>query len=98
MTADPVSAPAAVPAPAPSAASAAVAPKPPGRLGSLDAYRGLIMLFMASAGLGLPQIAKLFPDSKLWAVLAYKTSHEAWIGGGAWGMIQPAVMFMVWVE
>ena len=65
------------------------------RLVSLDAYRGLIMLFMASGGLGLAQIAKQHPDSQAWQWIAYHTSHAAWVGGGAWDMIQPSFMFMV---
>ena len=92
-----------------SATPAATAPLPPqvgrdsppaatpGRLTSLDAFLGLIMLFMASAGFGLPQVAERFPDSAAWRFLAYHTSHAAWVGGGAWDMIQPAFMFMVGV-
>jgi predicted acyltransferase len=53
------------------------------------------MLFMASSGFGIPQIAKAFPDSAFWGFLRYNTSHAAWIGGGAWDMIQPSFMFMV---
>ena len=67
------------------------------RLMSLDAYRGAIMLFMASAGFGLPEVAKHFPDSAVWRCLAFHTSHATWVGGGAWDMIQPAFMFMVGV-
>jgi len=67
----------------------------PPRLVSLDAYRGLIMLFMASGGLGLAQVAKQHPGSRAWQWLAYHTSHAAWVGGGAWDMIQPSFMFMV---
>ncbi len=67
----------------------------PERLVSLDAFRGLTMLFMASSGFGIAQIAKTYPDSGLWELLRYNTSHAAWIGGGAWDMIQPAFMFMV---
>ena len=67
----------------------------PERLVSLDAFRGLTMLFMASSGFGIAQIAKAFPDSGFWELLRYNTSHAAWIGGGAWDMIQPAFMFMV---
>ena len=37
---------------------------PPQRLLSLDAYRGAIMLLMASAGLGLSHAAKQHPDSR----------------------------------
>jgi len=67
----------------------------PERLVSLDAFRGLTMLFMASSGFGIAQIAKAFPDSGFWELLRYNTSHASWIGGGAWDMIQPAFMFMV---
>ena len=67
----------------------------PDRLVSLDAFRGLTMLFMASSGFGVVQIAKAYPDSAFWELLRYNTSHAAWIGGGAWDMIQPAFMFMV---
>ncbi len=70
-------------------------PAPSERLVSLDAFRGLTMLFMASSGLGLAQIAKAYPDSTLLEFLHYNTSHAAWVGGGAWDMIQPAFMFMV---
>jgi heparan-alpha-glucosaminide N-acetyltransferase len=74
----------------------AVASVPP-RLVSLDAYRGIIMLFMASAGFGFPQVAAEFPESGFWKFLAYHTSHAPWQWGGAWDMIQPAFMFMVGV-
>ena len=69
-------------------------PRPP-RLVSLDAFRGLVMLFMASDGLGLAQVAKQHPGSRSWGWIASQTSHAAWVGGGAWDMIQPAFMFMV---
>ena len=77
------------PAPAPA--------NPQTRLVSLDALRGTIMLFMASAGFGIPQVASHFPDSGVWSFLSFHTSHAAWVGGGAWDMIQPAFMFMVGV-
>ncbi len=69
----------------------------PPRLTSLDAFRGLIMFFMASAGFGFPQVAAQFPDSAVWQFLSLHTSHATWVGGGAWDMIQPAFMFMVGV-
>lgn len=72
-------------------------PPPPARLQSLDAFRGLIMLFMASAGLGLSKVAESFPESALWQFLKFHTSHALWVGGGAWDMIQPCFMFMVGV-
>ena len=67
------------------------------RLLALDAYRGAIMIFMASGGFGFSQVAEKFPESGVWRFLDYHTSHVTWIGGGAWDMIQPAFMFMVGV-
>jgi predicted acyltransferase len=70
---------------------------PPARLTSLDAYRGAIMLLMASGGLGLPEIAKHFPDSAAWGFLGSQTDHVAWSGCAIWDLIQPSFMFMVGV-
>lgn len=72
-------------------------PAPAPRLVSLDAFRGLAMLFMATNGLGLAYLARSHPDSDLWAFLAHHTSHVAWVGAGAWDLIQPAFMLMVGV-
>jgi heparan-alpha-glucosaminide N-acetyltransferase len=70
----------------------------PARLVSLDAYRGFIMLFMASSGFALATVAKKMPaDDPLWRFLAFHTDHAEWVGGGLWDMIQPAFMFMVGV-
>ena len=66
------------------------------RLLSLDAYRGAVMLFMASTGFGIPQVAKAAPDSG-WSWLAQFLEHVPWVGGCPWDMIQPAFMFMVGV-
>ena len=67
------------------------------RLASLDAYRGAIMLLMASGGLGLSRIAQEFPDSALWQTIAHHTEHARWAGFTLWDIIQPAFMFMVGV-
>ena len=67
------------------------------RLVSLDAYRGAIMLMMASSGLGLAQVAQLHPDSGLWRFIAHQTEHSLWAGFTLWDIIQPAFMFMVGV-
>ena len=69
----------------------------PERLVSLDAYRGAIMLLMASSGLGLAQVARQFPDSGLWQFVAGQTEHASWAGMRLWDMIQPSFMFMVGV-
>src|SRR5258707_466436 len=75
----------------------AAPPAPPPRLVSLDAYRGFIMLVMASAGLGFPVMAKRFSDSGGWQFLGYEFDHVAWTGCAFWDLIQPSFMFMVGV-
>ena len=70
---------------------------PPARLMSLDAYRGAIMVLMASAGLGLAKVAKDHPDSPAWQFIGYHTDHAEWVGCSVWDLIQPAFMFMVGV-
>ena len=67
------------------------------RLTSLDAFRGAIMLLMASSGLGLPQMAKADPENGLLAFLARQCEHAEWAGCTLWDLIQPAFMFMVGV-
>lgn len=67
------------------------------RLQSLDAYRGFVMLAMASAGLGIPQVAKSYPESGMWQAAAYQFDHVAWTGCSFWDLIQPSFMFIVGV-
>ena len=69
----------------------------PQRLVSLDAFRGAIMLLMASSAFGVPQIAKNFPDSAVWKFFGYEFEHAPWVGCALWDLIQPAFMFMVGV-
>lgn len=75
-----------------------------GRLVSLDAYRGFIMLAMASAGFGIPLATRQWHAAApaaainpLWDFLAGQLDHVAWTGCGFWDLIQPAFMFMVGV-
>jgi predicted acyltransferase len=99
--------------PTPAAKPAAAAPpvppaKPETRLVSLDAYRGFIMLLMASAGFGVATLvgagklaeagieAGSFAD-RFWRFWAWQLEHVPWQGGVLWDMIQPAFMFMVGV-
>jgi heparan-alpha-glucosaminide N-acetyltransferase len=72
---------------------------PSTRLVSLDAYRGFIMLAMASAGFRLAQVAKeaRFQSDPVWQFLGYHTDHVAWRGCAFWDLIQPSFMFMVGV-
>ncbi len=67
------------------------------RLVALDAFRGAIMLLMASSGFGVPQVAQEFPDSAVWRFLGHQFEHAAWVGCTLWDLIQPAFMFMVGV-
>jgi heparan-alpha-glucosaminide N-acetyltransferase len=67
------------------------------RLVSLDAFRGFIMLLMASSGFGLAQMAKANPESWWWQQIGYQVSHVEWVGCALWDLIQPAFMFMVGV-
>ncbi len=62
-----------------------------GRLVSLDAYRGLIMLLLISHGFGLA-VLQSRPN---WAWLASQVDHAAWTGCTFWDLIQPAFTFMV---
>lgn len=68
------------------------------RLLSLDAYRGFVMLLMASDGLASSQIAAKLPDSRLWQILGYQTEHTEWRGCSLWDLIQPSFTFLVGVS
>jgi predicted acyltransferase len=67
------------------------------RLRSLDVFRGVTMLFMASEILHLAQVARRFPDSRAAAIAADLLDHRPWVGCAPWDLIQPAFMFMVGV-
>jgi len=69
----------------------------PQRLTSLDAYRGFIMLVLASEGLGIYQVSRKFPDNRVWVTLGYHFHHVTWLGCAFWDLIQPSFMFMVGV-
>lgn len=73
-----------------------------GRLQSLDAYRGLIMVALAFNGFGLAGVARNYlrenPGSGFWAAVLHQFEHVEWIGIGFWDLIQPSFMFMVGVS
>lgn len=71
---------------------AAVATPATGRLISLDAYRGLIMLTLLCGG-----IFQSLEGHPTWDWLARQNEHVAWQGTVYWDLIQPAFMFMVGV-
>ncbi|MGC3971782.1 MAG: DUF5009 domain-containing protein [Pirellulales bacterium] len=77
-----------------------------GRLASLDAFRGFIMLMMASAGFSLVKVLARLNDAgtphestefRIVEFFAHQFDHVVWRGGVFWDLIQPAFMFMVGV-
>jgi heparan-alpha-glucosaminide N-acetyltransferase len=67
------------------------------RLFSLDAYRGAIMLLMASGGLGLARATRDLDPGSPWKWIGPQVEHAEWAGATLWDFIQPAFMFMVGV-
>jgi predicted acyltransferase len=81
---------------------ASTPPAADGRLLSLDAYRGLIMITLAFDGFGLAATAanvlESRPDSSFWQAVRHQFSHVPWAGCSFWDLIQPSFMFMVGVS
>lgn len=69
----------------------------PPRLGSLDAYRGLVMFLMMAEVLELRRVAEAFPDSQFWQFLAWHQTHVPWAGCTLHDLIQPSFSFLVGV-
>jgi heparan-alpha-glucosaminide N-acetyltransferase len=65
------------------------------RLVSLDAFRGLVMLLMLGERMRLPEVARAFPHSALWALIAFNTEHVDWQGCSLHDLIQPGFSFLV---
>jgi heparan-alpha-glucosaminide N-acetyltransferase len=68
-----------------------------GRVASVDAYRGLVMLLMMGEVLKFTRVSKAIPDSGFWSFLAHHQSHSAWVGCTLHDMIQPSFSFLVGV-
>lgn len=87
----------------PSAAGAPPAPAPaplalpPRRLTSLDVFRGLTMLFMASEIMGIAWVTRKMTGSSIAQFLSVSLDHVPWTGFSPWDLIQPSFMFMVGV-
>ncbi len=67
------------------------------RNSAVDAYRGLVMLLMMGEVLQFAAVAKSYPDSLVWHILAYNQTHVEWAGMGLHDMIQPSFTFLVGV-
>jgi heparan-alpha-glucosaminide N-acetyltransferase len=79
----------------------ATVPRPPSttvRLTSLDVFRGVTMLFMASEIMNIASVARRFESSGMAQKLAHYLDHVEWVGCVPWDLIQPAFMFMVGVS
>src|SRR6266849_773235 len=65
------------------------------RLISLDAFRGLVMVLMLGEHMRLPEVARAFPHSALWGLIAFNTEHVPWQGCSLHDLIQPVFSFLV---
>jgi heparan-alpha-glucosaminide N-acetyltransferase len=80
----------------PSATRQVAAPAPPRNV-AVDAYRGLVMLLMMGEVLSFAAVARGYPHSLFWHILAYNQTHVEWAGVGLHDMIQPSFTFLVGV-
>jgi len=90
--------PAPAPAAAPSApATTAVVPPLPTRIGSVDAYRGFVMLLLMGEVLRFCETASRNVGSAFWAFLCLNQDHVEWTYGWLHDLIQPSFSFLVGV-
>jgi heparan-alpha-glucosaminide N-acetyltransferase len=66
-----------------------------GRLVSIDAFRGTIMLLMLNEATRLWLVARSFPHSAIWSFIAFNTDHVDWQGCSLHDLIQPGFSFLV---
>ncbi len=65
------------------------------RLISLDAFRGTVMVLMLAEHMHLPELARAFPHSAIWRLVAFNTEHVEWQGCSLHDLIQPGFSFLV---
>jgi predicted acyltransferase len=66
-------------------------------MGSIDAYRGLVMFLMMAEVLRFCAVAAAVPDSPVWKFLCHHQSHVEWVGCVLHDTIQPSFSFLVGV-
>ncbi len=69
----------------------------PPRNVSIDAYRGLVMLLMMGEVMRFAAVARAYPGSLFWQVLAWNQTHVEWAGMSLHDTIQPGFTFLVGV-
>src|SRR6476620_3836185 len=64
------------------------------RITSIDAFRGFVMFLMLAEAMRLWTRHRAFPESRLWALVAFNTTHVPWQGCSLHDLIQPAFSFL----
>ena len=65
------------------------------RIVAIDVFRGFVMCLMLAEAMRLWTLHDAFPDSWLWTIVAYNTTHVPWQGCSLHDLIQPAFSFLV---
>src|SRR5258708_37314915 len=73
------------------------APTLTARLVSLDAYRGFVMVMMASEQLEIPKVLNAVFQSPVVSFVADQLEHREWTAGTISGTNQPSFSFLVGV-
>jgi predicted acyltransferase len=70
----------------------------PGRLLSLDLFRGLVMFLLVAEGAGIYKaLTKVIGEDSFISPFLIQFTHHPWHGLRAWDLVQPAFMFIVGV-